>query len=99
VVPGWSLERNWHLLLHKQGRGIGRKEPGRVALQTPTHNVTLTRRLTRYFSQLGFAALICCAILGAGFVYVLGYTPGALTGPRPTSAVTHVPTDETIGHR
>jgi hypothetical protein len=51
------------------------------------------------FLAVGFAALICCAVLVAGFVHVLGYTPGTITGPRLTSAVTHVPTDETIGHR
>jgi hypothetical protein len=32
-------------------------------------------------------------------VYVLGYPPGTITGPRPTSAVTHMPPDETIRHR
>jgi hypothetical protein len=75
---GGRLERRTHLApVHKQDRDRNVISQAALPLQTPTHqtpthNHPMMRRLTPDFSQIGFATLICCAILVAGFVYVLG---------------------------
>ena len=87
--------------LHTLGRD--RNVGSSAALRSKRTRTTVPMSHNPDISKLGrnslFATLIYCALLVAGFVYILGYTPGTTTGPRPTSAVTHVPPDETVGHR